>query len=50
VHSVPSDLARVIEIRDSDHFTLRNPKRFELVNIVEAAMRGLAWGTGMAAR
>jgi pimeloyl-ACP methyl ester carboxylesterase len=45
LQSVPSGLARMIEIRDSDHFTLRNPKRFELVNIVEAAMRGLAWGT-----
>jgi pimeloyl-ACP methyl ester carboxylesterase len=43
MQSVPG-LARFIEIRDSDHFTLRNPKRFELLNIVEAAMRGLAWG------
>jgi pimeloyl-ACP methyl ester carboxylesterase len=44
LRAMPPGLARIIDIRDSDHFTLRNPKRFELVNIIEAAIVGLSWG------
>ncbi len=44
VRATPTGLARVIAIRGSDHFTLRNDKRFELINIIDAAARGVAWG------
>lgn len=45
LRTVPAGLARMITIRDSDHFTLRNPKRYELVNVVDAAITALDWGT-----
>ena len=35
---VPRGLARLLRIRDSNHFTLRNARRFELANIIEAAV------------
>ena len=35
---VPGGLARFLRIRDSNHFTLRNARRFELANIIEAAV------------
>jgi len=43
--ALPAGLARMVAIRDSDHFTLRNPRRFELLNIIDAAITGLRWGT-----
>jgi hypothetical protein len=38
--AVPRNRARLLRIRDSNHFTLRNEKRFELANIIEAAVFG----------
>jgi pimeloyl-ACP methyl ester carboxylesterase len=38
--SVPRGRARFQRIRDSNHFTLRNARRYELANIIEAAVFG----------
>ncbi len=38
--SVPKGRARLLRIRDSNHFTLRNARRFELANIIEAGIFG----------
>jgi pimeloyl-ACP methyl ester carboxylesterase len=38
--SVPKNRARLLRIRDSNHFTLRNARRFELANIIEASIFG----------
>jgi len=38
--AVPRGRARILRIRDSNHFTLRNEKRYELANIIEAAVFG----------
>jgi alpha-beta hydrolase superfamily lysophospholipase len=44
LESAPAGLARVLHIRDTDHFTLRNARRFELANIIDAAVMSLGWG------
>jgi pimeloyl-ACP methyl ester carboxylesterase len=38
--AVPENRARLLFIRGSNHFTLRNARRFELANIIEAAIFG----------
>jgi hypothetical protein len=37
-------MVRWIRIHDSDHFTLRNARRFELANVVDVAASAFAWG------
>ena len=39
--TVPKNRARMLRIRDSNHFTLRNARRFELANIIEASIFGV---------
>lgn len=43
--SVPDGLARVVHIHDTDHFTLRNVRRFELANLLDVAAAGSRWGS-----
>ncbi|HSK05656.1 MAG TPA: alpha/beta fold hydrolase [Kofleriaceae bacterium] len=43
---LPHPRLRLLRIRDSDHSTLRNPRRFELYNIVDAALSAWAWAEG----
>ena len=45
--TMPKHRARLLRIVGSNHFTLRNARRFELANIIEASMFGV---TGAAAR
>jgi pimeloyl-ACP methyl ester carboxylesterase len=45
---VPRGLARLIHIRDSNHFTLRNERRYELANIIDAAVAAHGWGCARA--
>jgi pimeloyl-ACP methyl ester carboxylesterase len=42
--TAPAGLARVVRIRDSNHFTLRNPRRFELANLIDVAVAAHRWG------
>jgi len=39
--AVPRDRARLLHIVGSNHFTLRNARRFELANIIESAIFGV---------
>jgi pimeloyl-ACP methyl ester carboxylesterase len=48
--AVPSDLGQLVHIRDSNHFTLRNARRFELANVIEVAIAGHRWGARSRAR
>jgi pimeloyl-ACP methyl ester carboxylesterase len=43
--AVPKDRARLLHITGSNHFTLRNARRFELANIIEAAVFGVRAGS-----
>ncbi len=43
---LPHRMLRLLRIRDSDHSTLRNPRRFELYNIVDAALSAWEWAGG----
>jgi pimeloyl-ACP methyl ester carboxylesterase len=42
--SVPPGRARWVRLHDSNHFTLRNARRFELANLIDAAITARAWG------
>ncbi len=42
--SAPPGLTRVVTIRDSDHFTLRNARRHELANLLDVAICAHRWG------
>lgn len=44
--AMPAGRARLVRIRDSNHFTLRNARRFELANLVDVAITGRGWGAG----
>jgi pimeloyl-ACP methyl ester carboxylesterase len=41
---VPEGLARMVRIHDTDHFTLRNARRFELANLLDVAAAARRWG------
>jgi alpha-beta hydrolase superfamily lysophospholipase len=42
--SCPPGRLQLLRIEESNHFTLRNAKRFELVNILDAAVCASLWG------
>jgi pimeloyl-ACP methyl ester carboxylesterase len=44
--AMPAGRARLVRIRDSNHFTLRNARRFELANLIDVAITGRRWGAG----
>jgi pimeloyl-ACP methyl ester carboxylesterase len=44
--AIPAGRAHLLRIRDSNHFTLRNPRRFELANLIELAVVATAWSGG----
>ena len=41
---VPRSIVHRVKIHDTNHFTLRNARRFELANLVDAAATCLSWG------
>ncbi len=43
--TAPEGLVRVVNIHDTDHFTLRNRRRFELANLLDVASTAARWGT-----
>jgi pimeloyl-ACP methyl ester carboxylesterase len=42
--AAPRGRAHLVRIRDSNHFTLRNARRFELANVIDVAMTASRWG------
>jgi alpha-beta hydrolase superfamily lysophospholipase len=41
--AMPAGRARLVRIRDSNHFTLRNARRFELANLIDVAITSRRW-------
>jgi pimeloyl-ACP methyl ester carboxylesterase len=44
IDSAPAGRIRWLRIHDSNHFTLRNTRRFELANVIDVAVSGMRWG------